>query len=223
LIDFEFEFEYQGLSPDSATPEEDLVGFLQPVVYPSKNLYTHSHPWPKPASWIWDWPQDPTWAPEGLCTNCSTSGCACLADLPQDRHRVLDYVAKGRGVQARRASSNELAFHKGDYIQEVVGELKPSNFESDDYMAIDVYRPDIGGVACKLYCGGKNGNWTRLINHCCDPCAEIVVVVKQGRARVMLRALQDIPDGKEITISYGDEFVMDKACLCEVCHRLAVQ
>lgn len=221
-IDFEFEFEYDGLSLDNEAFRADIVSYLQPAVYPNKNLYTPSHPWPKPSTWIWHWPQDPTWAPEELCKKCITSDCICFADLPQNRHRILDYSIKGRGVQARGASPGKLAFCKGDYIHEVVGELKPSDFNTDDYMAVDVYRLDIDGLTCRLYCGQKKGNWTRLINHCCEPCAEITVEIRSGRARVMLRALHDIQDGQEITIFYGNSFTTDKPCLCEVCGRGAI-
>jgi hypothetical protein len=216
-VDVEFHFEYQGLVPDDTVCEEDMINYLQPVLYPKANVYTPSDVWSKPALWDWNWPQDPTWAPAEPCSECALTDCICFANLPRDRHRIVNYESKGRGIQARGASWGQLAFCKGEYIEEFIGEIKPVNFETDDYMAIDVDRLDVG-LTCRLYCGEKS-NWTRLVNHSCNPCAEIVVEIRPGRARVMLRALQDIRHGTEITISYGGTFAKDEICLCEVCSK----
>jgi hypothetical protein len=105
-----------------------------------------------------------------------------------------------------------LAFTNGDYIQELVGEVKPLDWSTDSYTSVEFERPDVG-TTCRLYCKEKS-NWARLVNHACDPCAEMTVKIISGRARLMLRARRDIWDGMEITVDYRNSFPRDEACLC---------
>ncbi|KAF2195591.1 hypothetical protein K469DRAFT_758153 [Zopfia rhizophila CBS 207.26] len=85
-------------------------------------------------------------------------------------------------------------------------------------MALDFHRPDIidEPVVCQVYCE-KKGNWARLVNHSCKPCARFVNRVVSRKARVMLQAIRDIWDGVEVTANYGRNFFKNKDCLCETC------
>ncbi|EDU47789.1 hypothetical protein PTRG_04882 [Pyrenophora tritici-repentis Pt-1C-BFP] len=120
--DVEFAFEKEDLTAFDRLSEREMVALLQPVAYPKVNSYTPDSAWPKPPSWPWEWPMDPTWAPLAACEICSLEGCICLSNLAQDRHRIVDYGPKGRGIQARGALSGGLAFSEGEYIQELVGQ-----------------------------------------------------------------------------------------------------
>jgi hypothetical protein len=213
--DVEFAFEYENVASFDGLSEAKMLALLQPVSYPKVNSYTPAHGWPRPPSWPWDWPQDPTWAPPSACKTCGLVECICLADLHHNRHRIVDYGLKGRGIQARATTSGGLAFTEGDYIQELVGEVKPLDWPSGSYTSVDFERPDVG-VTCRLCCE-KKSNWARLVNHACDPCAEMTVRIVSGRARLMLRARRDIWDGMEITVNYGKSFPKDEACLCATC------
>ncbi|KAA8611989.1 protein containing SET domain protein [Pyrenophora tritici-repentis] len=218
--DVEFAFEKEDLTAFDRLSEREMVALLQPVAYPKVNSYTPDSAWPKPPSWPWEWPMDPTWAPLAACEICSLEGCICLSNLAQDRHRIVDYGPKGRGIQARGALSGGLAFSEGEYIQELVGEVKPLEWSDHRYRSVDFKRPDIG-MTCRLYCE-EESNWARLVNHACDPCAELTVKVTRGRARMMLRARRDIWDGTEITVDYGEAFSADEGCLCATCSKSAV-
>jgi hypothetical protein len=217
--DVEFTFEYENVTSFDHLSEAEMLALLQPVSYPKANSYTPDDGWPRPPSWPWEWPQDPTWAPLCACEVCGVEECTCLAGLHQDRHRVVDYGSKGRGVQAWAASSGGLAFTNGDYIQELVGEVKPLDWSTDSYTSVEFERPDVG-TTCRLYCREKS-NWARLVNHVCGPCAEMTVKIISGRARLMLRARRDIWDGMEITVDYGNSFPRDEACLCATCSESA--
>jgi hypothetical protein len=218
--DIEFAFEKENLTAFDRLSEREMVALLQPVTYPKVNSYTPDSAWPKPPSWPWEWPMDPTWAPLAACEICSSEGCICLSDLAQDRHRIVDYGPKRRGIQARGALSGGLAFSEGEYIQELVGEVKPLEWSDHRYRSVDFKRSDIG-MTCRLYCE-EGSNWARLVNHACDPCAELIVKVTRGRARMMLRARRDIWDGTEITVNYGEAFSADEGCLCATCSKSAV-
>ncbi|KAF2850622.1 hypothetical protein T440DRAFT_489486 [Plenodomus tracheiphilus IPT5] len=37
--------------------------------------------WPKPPSWPWEWPMDPTWAPLDACELSSLEECTYLSEL----------------------------------------------------------------------------------------------------------------------------------------------
>ncbi|CAN9245675.1 unnamed protein product [Alternaria alternata] len=213
--DVEFTFEYDNVTSFDHLSEAEMLALLQPVSYPKVNLYTPDHDWPRPPSWPWEWPQDPTWAPPSACETCGIEECTCLAGLHQNRHRVVDYGSKGRGIQALAASGGGLAFTEGEYIQELVGEVKPLDWSTGSYTSVELERPDVG-TTCRLHCKEKS-NWARLVNHACDPCAEMTVKIISGRARLMLRARRDIWDGMEITVDYGSSFARDEACLCATC------
>ncbi|RMZ74108.1 transcription factor jumonji [Pyrenophora seminiperda CCB06] len=219
MEDVEFTFEYENVTSFDRLSEAEMLALLQPVSYPKVNLYMPDNSWPKPLSWLWEWPQDPTWAPLSACETCSLVECICLSSLHQNRHRIVDYGLKGRGVQARAALSGGLAFTRGDYIQELVGEVKPLDWPTGSYKSVDFERPDVGMV-CRLYCEEKS-NWPRLVNHACDPCAELIVKITPGRARMMLCARRDIWDGMEITVDYGKNFSADEKYLCATCSKSA--
>jgi hypothetical protein len=199
--DVEFRFEYENVTSFDHASETELIALLQPVSYPKANLYIPDSAWPKPSSWPWSWPNDPTWAPLDACETCGLVECTCFTAFPQDRHRIVHYGSRGRGIQARAAVSGGLAFREGEYIQELVGEVKPLGWPTDHDISIDFERPDVG-VTCRLHYGVKS-NWARLVSYACDPCAEIVVRVLPGRAILVLRARRDIWDGMEITVDYG--------------------
>ncbi|RAQ98941.1 JmjC-domain-containing protein [Stemphylium lycopersici] len=205
----EFTFEYENVVSFDRLSEAEMLALLQPVSYPKVNSYTPDHDWPKPPSWPWEWPQDPTWAPASACETCGIEECTCLAGLHQNRHRVVDYGSKGRGIQALAVSGGGLAFTEGEYIQELVGEVKPLDWSTGSYTSVELERPDVG-TTCRLHCKEKS-NWARLVNHACDPCAEMTVKIISGRARLMLRARRDIWDGMEITVDYGGSFARDEA------------
>jgi hypothetical protein len=50
------------------------------------------------------------------------------------------------------------------------------------------------------------GNWTRFINHSCNPNATFAVVRVGNRVRVIIRTLKGIKAGTEITVHYGEEY-----------------
>jgi predicted RNA-binding Zn-ribbon protein involved in translation (DUF1610 family) len=217
--DVEFAFDANKLTSFDRLPECEMVALLQPISYPKVNLYTPDSTWPKPPSWRWVWPMNPTWASLNACEICSSEECTCLSKLPQDRHRIVDYSPKGRGIQARGALSGGLAFSKGEYIQELIGEVKPLEWPTDQYRSVDFERPDVG-MTCRLYCEEKS-NWARLVNHACGPCGELIVKITRGRARMMLRARRDIWDSTEITVDYGRAFSADGGYLCPTCGKSA--
>ncbi|KAF2188785.1 SET domain-containing protein [Zopfia rhizophila CBS 207.26] len=221
--EIEFEYERREICSLDQFTEDELLSLLKPVPYLKTNFYNSAYDWPKPDNWQWSWPTDPTWVPsEHPCDLCGTTQCDCISSLPTNRYRICYYDRKGRGIQAYASSRGGLVFNKNEYIGELTGELvPPATYDSP--MTLDFRRPDLPEepVVCQVYCGDK-GNWIRLVNHSCNPCARFVFKVVSGKARVMLQASREIYDGMEVTAKYGSDRLKGDNCLCEVCEAKRV-
>ena len=68
---------------------------------------------------------------------------------------------------------------------------------------------------------GRQGNFTRFVNHSCHPNSQYERFLWLGQQRVVLVS-KGIDAGSEITVDYSDRYWMnlDKKCLCgETCCR----
>ncbi|KAK4939307.1 hypothetical protein LTR10_020396 [Elasticomyces elasticus] len=63
---------------------------------------------------------------------------------------------------------------------------------------------------------GIFGNWTRYINHSCDPNTAYIKMNVGQKKRVFIQALRDIGFGEQITVSYGLRYFenLDLTCRC---------
>ncbi|KAF2190315.1 hypothetical protein K469DRAFT_760034, partial [Zopfia rhizophila CBS 207.26] len=163
----EFQCESSQVSSLIRCTEDNLLSFLEPVQYPKTNFYQ-----PTP--------------PDYECDLCQATQYDCISNLLKNCYRIIQYGVKGRGIQARASSHRGLAFRKDEYIRELTGELVPLETHNNS-IALDFHRPDIidEPVICQVYCE-KKGNWVRLVNHSCKPCARFVIKVVSKKARVML-------------------------------------
>jgi len=77
----------------------------------------------------------------------------------------------------------------------------------------------VPGEQTILIDGDRVGNWTRFINHCCEPYCEFQIR-RVGRMRIIaVVATMDIPVGVEVTVSYGPLYwnsTLGKICRCGV-------
>ena len=110
---------------------------------------------------------------------------------------------------------------KGDFLIEYVGELitmeefrrriqqsiERKEEQNYYYMTMDSQR---------MIDAGPRGNIARFMNHSCDPNCETQKWTVNGDTRVGLFALDDIPQGTELTFNYQFEAMGDqkKMCLC---------
>ena len=62
------------------------------------------------------------------------------------------------------------------------------------------------------------GNWTRYINHSCDPNTQFQSQNVGMRTEILVEAIRDIEFGEEITIDYSDDYFESQkfACKCGV-------
>jgi len=119
----------------------------------------------------------------------------------------------GKGVFATVfiPSGTRLIEYKGEIIDNDESERRyPDNAHTFLFMLEDG----------RIIDGGRGGNTSRWINHCCDANCETV----EEEERVFIETTRDIAAGEEITIDYNlfieetytDELKQEFACVCGV-------
>jgi hypothetical protein len=64
----------------------------------------------------------------------------------------------------------------------------------------------VSSEVCVMIDAQRAGNWTRFINHSCQPLAHFRMC-RVGKMRVMVvRAARNIPAGVELTVGYGEKY-----------------
>ncbi|KAI6785274.1 SET domain-containing protein [Emericellopsis cladophorae] len=115
---------------------------------------------------------------------------------------------RNNGVQAL------LPFSRGSGIGEFVGLL------TSDIQGVDVMNSAVGARKYQIW-QGREGNFTRFVNHSCNPNALFHKFTWLGMERILLVS-KGIEAGAEITVDYSDSYWegLDKVCLCgEACCR----
>ena len=238
--DVDFIWENLSISLDKISDGE-LVSILE--VFPAKdeNIYDPgAYPeWRRPDDWPnkSPWPVDPTSLPASggiQCKLCHQSNCPCYlchernchcADIrhdiqPRIRNYEDKYGAKNRGLQAVAKEAGQIAYSKGTIIAFLTGTLAPPN-TYDNGQCIQVDRGDILGepTVAQINCA-ESGNISRLFNHSCEPSARFKGMRVSGKFRIAIVAEENIYDGEEITVHYGQQYWRREKCRCPVC-RLA--
>lgn len=101
---------------------------------------------------------------------------------------------------------------RGTFLDDYVGELLPgSMWYPGDRYAFDL--PGIGRCTAREY-----GNWTRFVNHRCEPNARANDWMVGQRVVMMFRAIRDIEPGEQLFIEYGRGYFesANRVCKCDV-------
>ncbi|KAG9259109.1 SET domain-containing protein [Emericellopsis atlantica] len=115
---------------------------------------------------------------------------------------------RNNGVQAL------LPFSRGSGIGEFVGLL------TSGIQGVDVMNSAVGARKYQIW-QGRESNFTRFVNHSCNPNALFHKFTWLGMERILLVS-KGIEAGAEITVDYSDSYWegLDKVCLCgEACCR----
>lgn len=150
---------------------------------------------------------------DGECDLChSKSICDCAPpSLSGCLVEIIQYPRKGFGV---RALAN---FKKDDILDVYLGELRPSDFNGDPVYCL-LQEPKTGHKTREVIISSKQyGNWTRFINHSCDPSTAFRRRTIGDRIYVTVEVIRDITIFEEITIDYGYWYFTNnnRFCLCE--------
>lgn len=206
----------------------------------SKNIYRHDlftdprfeepNNWPEEL----DYPSDPSTRLQGTtCINCrSTTSCECDArncDIVQEPlvelYHYNKYGARGTGIRTLQR------IKKGTYLGEYLGEIVPtpsaypkgpngekafSEFEDVYAWNLNIVTPGrSNGLAMGTVTGGTYGNWTRYVNHSCEPSLRTTFEAIGNKLRILYRAGEDIGPFEELTTHYGIHYFNEgRICQC---------
>uniref|UniRef100_A0A1I7X9A7 SET domain-containing protein n=1 Tax=Heterorhabditis bacteriophora TaxID=37862 RepID=A0A1I7X9A7_HETBA len=141
---------------------------------------------------------------------CS-SACACSmrcgnrvaqkgATYAVEIYRTCD----NRGWAVRALRSIPCGAFIGEYTGELLNEFE-ANERSDSYLFETAVGENNYTIDARLY-----GNFTRFINHSCEPNAKVGLVVWDSQveqlSHICIFATRNISKGEEITISYGENW-----------------
>lgn len=122
------------------------------------------------------------------------------------------YPDKGWGVVATEPKE------KGDFLAEYVGEVVDEKMmeqrlgEASSAQEQHFYMMQLSN---RLYIDSRSkGNFTRFVNHCCDPNAECQTWKVGGEDRVAIFARKAIRPGEELTYDYKWFSKRKYACHC---------
>ncbi|KAJ9196071.1 hypothetical protein DTO164E3_6261 [Paecilomyces variotii] len=165
-----------------------------------------------------DWPlgkRDPTTRvpADGECDLCcSRSICDCtVPSLAGDLVEIVQYGEKGIGV---RALAN---FKRDDILGLYLGELRPRDYKHDPIYSL-LQQPKVNCPGREVIISSKQyGNWTRFINHSCDPSTMFRRRTIGDRICTTVEAIRDISIFEEITVDYGEGYFAanNTLCLCK--------
>lgn len=134
--------------------------------------------------------------------HCFPTLFGCAKRLPCPVQIIRTANGRNNGLQAL------VSFERGVGIGEFVG-LVTKGIES-----MDVMDTAVGPTKYQIW-QGRQGNFTRFINHSCKPNAQFQPFIWMGRQHVILVS-KGIEAGCEITVDYSPRYWhgLSKKCLC---------
>ncbi|KAI0015969.1 hypothetical protein F4780DRAFT_783677 [Xylariomycetidae sp. FL0641] len=140
--------------------------------------------------------------PKLNCCYCFPSlfGCSKVSPSPVQVFRTPD--GRNNGLMAL------CAFERGAAVGEFVGVI------TKGFQDVDVMESTAGAAKYQIW-QGRQGNFTRFINHSCKANAQYQSFTWMNTQRIVLVS-KGIEAGSEITVDYSDKYWkgLDKKCLC---------
>ncbi|KAI1347965.1 hypothetical protein F5Y01DRAFT_231102 [Xylaria sp. FL0043] len=140
--------------------------------------------------------------PKLNCCYCFPSlfGCTALTPPPVQVFRTQD--GRNNGLMAL------CAFERGAAVGEFVGVI------TKGLRDVDVMESTAGSTNYQIW-QGRQGNFTRFVNHSCNANAQYQRFTWLDTQRIILVS-KGIEAGSEITVDYSDKYWrgLDKECLC---------
>uniref|UniRef100_A0A6J0ULI6 Histone-lysine N-methyltransferase NSD2 isoform X1 n=1 Tax=Pogona vitticeps TaxID=103695 RepID=A0A6J0ULI6_9SAUR len=136
----------------------------------------------------------------------------CFTKRQYPETKIIKTDGKGWGLVAKRD------IKKGEFVNEYVGEL----IDEEECMARIKYahENDITHFYMltidkdRIIDAGPKGNYSRFMNHSCQPNCETLKWTVHGDTRVGLFAVCDIPAGTELTFNYNLDCLGNEKTVC---------
>lgn len=136
----------------------------------------------------------------------------CFTKRQYPETKIIKTDGKGWGLVAKRD------IRKGEFVNEYVGEL----IDEEECMARirraqehDITRFYMLTIdKDRIIDAGPKGNYSRFMNHSCQPNCETLKWTVNGDTRVGLFAVCDIPAGTELTFNYNLDCLGNEKTVC---------
>ncbi|KAB0398230.1 hypothetical protein E2I00_008819 [Balaenoptera physalus] len=136
----------------------------------------------------------------------------CFTKRQYPETKIIKTDGKGWGLVAKRD------IRKGEFVNEYVGEL----IDEEECMARirRAHENDITHFYMltidkdRIIDAGPKGNYSRFMNHSCQPNCETLKWTVNGDTRVGLFAVCDIPAGTELTFNYNLDCLGNEKTVC---------
>lgn len=185
--------------------------------YDADDFESHDRPhvWPREVKY----PSDPTDLLHKLgrtCSLCSQHGCSCDPKThPSVIHPLVELTEyDGKGVGIRALQSIQKHQPLGEYVGEILHPRGTKDPEATYGLSISAPNDSyeiVGIISARQY-----GNWTRYLNHSCDPNTEFATMLIGQKQRALIKTLRDVAIFEELTVHYGHDYWIhrDFRCRC---------
>ncbi|KAI9739211.1 MAG: hypothetical protein M1834_007424 [Cirrosporium novae-zelandiae] len=182
----------------------------------TSNIYHHSFfPRARPPYWPFlTYPIDPMTrrSADRNCKICNSPYiCPCNpSSLPQLHIELREYSGKGIGVRSLQA------IPAGTILGEYVGEIRHPHMCRGTIYSLEVpVADDTDNRWVAAVDATRFGNWTRFMNHSCNPGAVFQLFSYGEKRRMLAITVRSIGVFEEITCDYGDLYWhKDRLCRC---------
>jgi len=142
-----------------------------------------------------------------LCKEKCEKGCVCRYPIPPIEIFRTESTGLGIRTLTKVEAFTVLGFYKGT--------IKPSSTPHNEHYSI-TGRLQRGGTPY-IIDSESRGNWTRLVNHSCEPNSALLSVVFKGKIELALVTQVTVNINEELTVDYGDDYwrTKDYPCLCD--------
>lgn len=156
------------------------------------------------------------------CSLCSQHDCKCDPNTHPSIIRplveLMEYDGKGVGIRALQPILKYMPL--GEYVGEIFHPCSKKDREGTYALGIQAPPPPstsrrsrsyemVGIINARYY-----GNWTRYINHSCDPNTEFTSMLIGKKQRAIIKTVKDVAMFEELTIHYGDDYWVHRNVLC---------
>jgi predicted PilT family ATPase len=133
--------------------------------------------------------------------------------LPKQYPKIERFLTEHCGWGVRACEDIKSDVMLGEYLGEVINQEMHNSREMKKRNAYVFYIHKDRYVDAE-----RMGNMMRFINHSCKPNALAHLIYVKGEAKVVITTMKKIQSGEEISINYGDDYIMHRGkCQCDNC------
>ncbi|GMF19470.1 unnamed protein product [Phytophthora fragariaefolia] len=158
--------------------------------------------------------------------NCCPYGGLCGNALVESDKIYLGKNVRTKALGVVAAEDIEAGEILGQYLGEMehVSASRSNRPRNNGYRLVMKLRPERPTQPIRVAINAeKMGGLMRFVNHSCKPLAKFVEVSNGRRSTVVVASMQDIRQGEEVTVDYGDDLWFIYRCRSVGCRHRHMQ